>query len=427
MKILVEQSGYNLTNVGDLAMLQVAVERLKSFWPNASITIFTKAPEKLYEYCPDTLPLLPSGRQLWIGPPLHFVHNLIPSSKSTQFWRHLEYEIRRKYPYLLRKLIDFKLKRKPEQHKQFDKFMEVVFNADLVVATGGGYITDTFKVCTIAALETLELANHLGKPTVMLGQGLGPINSPDLINMAKDVLPSVDLISLREKRAGVPLLKSLGVSQERVITTGDDAIELAYRYRNTALGDGIGVNLRIAEYSGVNSSLLETVRLALHDAAKKWDAPLIPAPIDHSSSEGFIESDSVTIQKLLKGYDDNSDGGQNLNTPLKVIKQIGCCRVVVTGSYHAGVFALSQGIPVIALAKSEYYVDKFYGLADQFGVGCEVLLLNDPELEKKLVESITHAWESAEQLKPQLLEAAKRQIELAHTAYKRVFDLVNSR
>ena len=30
-------------------------------------------------------------------------------------------------------------------------------------------------------------------------------------------------------------------------------------------------------------------------------------------------------------------------------------RLVITGSYHAGVFALAQGVPVLALAKSAYY------------------------------------------------------------------------
>ncbi|NJR75723.1 MAG: polysaccharide pyruvyl transferase family protein [Scytonema sp. CRU_2_7] len=109
------------------------------------------------------------------------------------------------------------------------------------------------------------------------------------------------------------------------------------------------------------------------------------------------------------------------------MEQIGRCRVVVTGSYHAGVFALAQGIPIMGLAKSEYYADKFLGLADQFGVGCEVIFLHEQEFATKLVDSIDRALESAEQLRPQLLEAAKEQVELGHTAYKRVYELVNSR
>ncbi len=305
--------------------------------------------------------------------------------------------------------------------------MEAIHSADLVVASGGGYITDVFKQHAVSAIDTLGLATRLGKPTVMLGHGLGPLQDKELLAKARAVFPSVNLITLREQRAGVPLLNSIGVSQNCVMTTGDDAIELAYTARNTALGNGIGVNLRVAQYSGVNSSLLETIRLTLHNLAKKWDASLIPAPIDHLFYEGYAEPDSATIEKLIKGYNHTSDGGRSLDTPLKVIEQIGQCRVVVTGSYHAGVFALSQGIPAIGLAKSEYYADKFLGLAEQFGVGCEVIFLDDRELQRKLVDSIDRAWQSAEQLRPQLLEAAKRQVELGHTAYKRVYELVNSR
>jgi len=291
----------------------------------------------------------------------------------------------------------------------------------LVVATGGGYITDEFPELASTVLSMLGMAKKLGKPTVMLGHGLGPLQNPRLRTIAKAVLPSVDLITLRERRAGIPLLDSLGVSQKRVITTGDDAIELAYEARNRELGQGIGVNLRMAKYAGVSGDMLETVRSALQDVARIKGALLLPLPISQDAS------DVQTIQKLMAGYDDNSDGGESLDTPLKVIKQVGQCRVVVTGSYHAGVFALAQGIPVVGLAKSQYYIDKFLGLADQFGTGCEVILLDDNQLREKLIVSIDNAWMSAETVRLQLLESARRQIESGHAAYQRVYDLVNSR
>jgi polysaccharide pyruvyl transferase WcaK-like protein len=54
--------------------------------------------------------------------------------------------------------------------------------------------------------------------------------------------------------------------------------------------------------------------------------------------------------------------------------------VVVAGSYHAAVFALSQGIPVVALVKSPYYVNKMVGLGDQFGAGCEIVRLDEGDV-----------------------------------------------
>ncbi|MFN9838367.1 MAG: polysaccharide pyruvyl transferase family protein, partial [Pseudanabaena sp.] len=64
MKILIDQSGYPLLNIGDLAMLQVAIQRMYALWSNCSIQVFTTSPEKLAKYCPNTKPLLPNGRHI---------------------------------------------------------------------------------------------------------------------------------------------------------------------------------------------------------------------------------------------------------------------------------------------------------------------------------------------------------------------------
>jgi colanic acid/amylovoran biosynthesis protein len=168
------------------------------------------------------------------------------------------------------------------------------------------------------------------------------------------------------------------------------------------------------------------VRKALHIVASQFSAPLVPVPISRHSDPGNEDPDSVAIQKLIKGYSVSVDGGYHLDTPLKVIENVSLCRVVVTASYHAAVFALSQGIPVVALAKSEYYVDKFLGLIDQFGVGCEVIFLSDQHLEEKLIESIRQKWSKADSLRAELLTNAKHQVELGQAAYKRLYELVSS-
>ena len=53
-------------------------------------------------------------------------------------------------------------------------------------------------------------------------------------------------------------------------------------------------------------------------------------------------------------------------SPEAVMKNVSACRMVVTGSYHAAVFALSQGIPALTISKSAYYDSKFNGLGDMF-------------------------------------------------------------
>lgn len=429
MKIFVETGSYDFGNVGDVAMLQVTVSRLQSLWPDAVIEILTNAPEKLAELCPKTFPVSPNGRQLWFSPLVSPEDKYPKDPKKLFHKKHiflLEIEDKFCYyfPFLVNALLKFKLRKNPKEIREIKAFVEAISTSDLVVASGGGYITDLWGEWSHEVLNTLAFATKLGKPTAILGHGLGPIENPRFYRKAKFVLPSLSLISIREKKASLPLLDSMGVSSNRVITTGDDAIELAYNARNPKLRNGIGINLRVANYSSISKESFEIVRSTLQDIAKKKDSPLVSIPILRYHTDPNAESDITTIQQILAGFDNVFDQGNNLDTPLKVIEQVGHCRIVVTGSYHAGVFALAQGIPVVSLAKSQYYIDKFQGLADQFGVGCDVILLGDKEFAQKLASSVHQLWESAEILRPQLLEAAQQQIQLGLTAYKRLYEIV---
>jgi len=426
MHILVENGAYHLLNMGDVAMLQVALSRLSNLYPQASIQVLTKDPKRLVELFPNVEPLTTRGRDIWFRPLLQRLYKLLPIGKTASVGIESEGWLRQHLPSVVHRLLGLKYRKHPELLQEIQYFVTALHKADLVITTGGGYITDAFKHDTLPKLATLELAAQLGKPIVFLGQGLGPIQDQVLLEETKNTLLLADLIALREKRAGIPLLQALSISQERVTITGDDAIELAYNARCDEMGDGIGINLRAAPYSGVGETSLRSIQSILHNLSNQFDALLIPIPIDHAVYEGLIDADSTTIKNLLIGYADDSDGGASLDTPLKVIQQVSRCRVVITGSYHAGVFALSQGIPVIGLAKSEYYVDKFSGLADQFGLGCSVVLLDDPNLEKKLHESINHLWNEAEKLRPVLLNAAHEQIQRGNATYKKIYDITTS-
>ena len=402
-KILVEQSGYPLANLGDVSMLQGVVQRLKELYPDATIEVFTSAPEKLAQFCPQASPINLSGRTIWYFPLIGRLFNFFSPEKQKLWWKW-EWYLRHNQPRLVAALMQLKLKARPQETKALKSFFATLDSADLVVASGGGYITDEFSELAATVLGVLGMAQSLGKPTVMLGHGLGPLKDPYLRSFAQSVLPKVNFITLREKRASMPLLQSLGVSSEGVLVTGDEAIKLAYSARCQELGTEIGVNLRLAHYAGVTSQMLSIVRDVVQGFARSKSAQLLPVPISQ------YDADNESIKQLLEGYSDNSDGGASLDTPIKVIEQIGRCRLVVTGSYHAGVFALSQGIPVVGLAKSVYYQDKFKGLAEQFGTGCAVLLLDDPQLQDNLQTEIKQLWELAPKLKTSLLKSAQQQI-----------------
>jgi polysaccharide pyruvyl transferase WcaK-like protein len=97
---------------------------------------------------------------------------------------------------------------------------------------------------------------------------------------------------------------------------------------------------------------------------------------------------------------------------------------MVTGAYHAGVFALAQGIPVVALTSSTYYDDKFLGLVDMFGIGLQLVRLDSIDLGEQLIQAVSAAWEGALDIRPALLASAAEQITASQRGFDRACNLL---
>jgi colanic acid/amylovoran biosynthesis protein len=423
-RILVHTGTRDCLNMGDVAMLQIAVGRLSDLWPKATIAVLTDDPQALALHCPSAVSVPLLGCRLYFAD--HYLWSRLRSLPPSMERRllNLETTLRRYLPAVTASVLCLKMRFQGQESSELSAFFEALYAADLIIICGQGTITDGNDAQTNEMLRLLEVAILRGIPAAMFGQGIGPLQAPDAMHLARAVLPRVDLIALREGLGGAPLLRSLGVAEQRIAVTGDDAIEMAYQHRATKQGNGIGVNLRVAAGAGVDSSFIDKLRPVLQEFACNRRAPLIPVPI---SNHRVGTNDSRTIQQLLLGYDDPSQGGRDLDTPLKVIRQIARCRIVLTGAYHAAVFALSQGIPVVGLAKSPYVVQKFLGLTDQFGAGCDLVLLDGPDLYQRVIAAMEKTWMCADKLRSPLQEAALRQIAASRGAYQQIYEQVTFR
>ncbi len=127
--------------------------------------------------------------------------------------------------------------------------------------------------------------------------------------------------------------------------------------------------MRLSDYSALTAAAAAGVARAVAAAGRRLAVPLQPIAI--SAVPG--EEDAAALAGVFDGVEDI--GAPEVPTLNDVLAATARCRVVVTGSYHAAVFALSIGVPAIGLAASRYYEDKFLGLAEQFGEGCEVVML----------------------------------------------------
>jgi hypothetical protein len=331
--------------------------------------------------------------------------------------------VRRRRPSILEGLYRIKRGMGQADAEPVLSFLETLRTADLFVASGAGGITDHAGSWANPLLDIFETAVRMNKPAFMFSHGLGPLRDPHLLARARAVLPRLEIIALREKLFGPAILESLGASPNRIFITGDDAIELAWANRGANLGRGLGVNLRVSKSARMPESAIERIRPILHRFAARHSAQLIPVPISfkdtRSVTPGGDYSDVETIRKLqLPEALEDEDTGQHLASPVDVIRQTGKCRVVVTGAYHAAVFALSQGISTVTIAASEYFENKLRGLYDQFGAKDACVLLQDPLFEEKLEQAMETAWRDAEGVRTSLLASARLQIEQSRAAYE---------
>ncbi|WP_218822450.1 polysaccharide pyruvyl transferase family protein [Geodermatophilus pulveris] len=433
-RILVENGEYWLLNMGDLAMLDVTIRRLRARWPRARVGVLTETPALLGAYFPGVDPIVPWGRSAWspAGPLVRLSQAAAPrivgpydvTRLRVGAWmrgtgRRAERLLRRGRPAPA-----------GGEGRPLDPVGQAsagpapntaaaLASSSLVVALGGGYLTDVDPGQTTRVLGLLEYASSRGVPTAMLGQGLGPLENPALMSRAAEVLPRVDVIALRERRCGPALLERVGVASSRVTVTGDDAIELALAQCPEVLGRDLGVCLRIAGYSPVSTRAREIVTTGLRLLAQALGAGLTPVIISEFRSE-----DRRSTLPLVAGSDHARRPLGRFARPQDVAAQVGRCRVLVTGAYHAAVFALSQGVPVVALTSSRYYDDKFLGLAGMFGAGLELVRLDRDDLAERLTAAIRSAWERAPEERAALLASAEEQIATSRRTFDRVCDLV---
>jgi polysaccharide pyruvyl transferase WcaK-like protein len=408
-------------NMGDVAMLQAAVARLLSLSPDAHIDVLTDSPANLARFCPRASPLTREGCVCWMqdGVLLGKYHRRLPKWLSVRL-SAVKRSIGIRWPAIIEQLVLLKLHfRDPHGYRDsLSRFIEAQKECDVLVLCGAGGFADSCREWNLFALAVMGSAIQRGKRVVMFGQGIGPLSDPFVLSWARHVLPRVTLIALRGTKGGQELLRAVGVHPTRIVTTGDDAIEPANSVELPAKRNAIGINLRVAFYSDVNTNSVAKVGAVLREFARLQRADLLPIPI------AFHEyaRDHETIRQLLTGFNDRSDGGATLDTPRKIMEQTARCRVVVTGAYHAAVFALAQGIPVVCLSNSSYYSAKFEGLEELFGAGCATIMLNDPDFEEKLRVAIEQAWNSANEVRPALLESAAKQIESGRAAYATIQD-----
>lgn len=414
--VVVENGSYFMDNLGDVAMLQVCVGRIRDRWPDARIRVVGETPARLLAAAPGVEPLA------------HGHGHGIPMTSRT---RHpvvldIERRVQRHAPRLARRARRRQIAHDPERVRRYDDFQAALEEADVVLSSGGGFITDRHPGQTERVLYTLGVAQGLGRPTAMFGAGLGPLREKHHRRMAAAVVGSLDVLGLREEEGNLAELRSWGCAPSRVFVTGDDAVELVKPMSPDAgrAGHGaVGVSLRFALEYGVAEA--PNLGEALREFCRRHEAPLLGLPVRTRLSGN---NDVDALRELLGPHAPDLEETAAIDTPQALIERLRRCRVVLTGTYHAGVFALSAGTPVVTLSSSDYYDRKFAGLAEQFGrAAVRSLRYETADLASAVRRALEESWAAAPDLRDRLHGAATDQRKRSREAYDAFFRLVETR
>lgn len=413
MRILVDQSSYGLLNLGDIAMLQACVLRLQNLWPDADIQVLTNSPERLEQYCAGLTAVAPS-----------IVGRRAPSIAPMSFQPATEQMRRGAIPLLTRSK-----RRSASADLSWEPCrLRALRRADLVVSSGGGFINDVFWWHGAKVLSFLAIAQRFGKPTAMFSQGIGPLTHPVLTRLVMHTMPRLLVIGLREGLGSTPLLRTCRVDPERIQITGDDALLLATTKKRPRTGTAIGLNIRVAFYSAIDTSVARQAVAITSESASRRGVTTLALPVSRLAllvSRYKGPSDLEAIQTSGDGRQDivADDGSDDIRSPEELAKRAARCRVVVAGSYHAAVFGLAAGVPAVCITNSRYYDLKFEGLGAQFPGGCHIVRPG-PRFERDLSDAIDRAWDTSESDRDQMHSAAQAQVAQADQTYTRFKSLV---
>jgi polysaccharide pyruvyl transferase WcaK-like protein len=123
------------------------------------------------------------------------------------------------------------------------------------------------------------------------------------------------------------------------------------------------------------------------EMAAAFNTPIVALPVSRDAA------DAAVLSRLLRRKDRPAGPGiEDFSSPQELGAAAACCRVIVTGSYHAAVFGLAQGVPAVCLTKSSYYDAKFRGLQALFPGACFVVSLDAPDFPAHLRATVGQAW-----------------------------------
>lgn len=426
MKILIVNI-HSVRNAGDHALLQAAIQQLRRRFPNSTITLSMNDQEGY------------RGSAEAVDSFLHWFRRQDVHGSPLRSWRWFAIPV-----LLIRLLVTAILYRQrgyrsmfapryeqqrgekqgaEQQSNEQQALLRAYVDADLVVSCPGGYLYSTGKLGLwfLVTLLTLAFPIWLGKPVYLLPQTIGPLQHPWERWLLRRILPKVRQIYVRDEYSR-NLLETIGVHQPQIYVTPDLAFGYQEEERVTGaeLLRNIGVDpehdrpllgVTLLNWAGMESSFhgQEAYEAAVATAIHTFLAQHGGKAVLFAQVRGpaLAEDDRLPARRVQQQL-------RELGTNVVVVEEdVTTAQLKAAYSYmtlfmgsrlHSNIFALTSGIPVIAIA----YLPKTRGVMRMLGL--ERWVVNIEHVEgAPLYELLNELYSDREMVRAQIQTAIATQ------------------
>ncbi|QLG63402.1 polysaccharide pyruvyl transferase family protein [Halorarum salinum] len=403
------------SNRGDAAILEGELATLKEQFPDASITVMTEYPDAA-----------------------NLIHGVdaVPQ-------RLVPFEVFNlpKNGVIASILLDAALQR--HGHKlpfisiMIDRLdLQPYYDADLIISTGGQYITDIYFPTKIGVLAELWLGKLLEKPVVLYAQSLGPFDRKPYNRLARRVLNSVDLITTRDEKSKRNL-EALGVNETPIhaltdaafsmpLNQGDKPIEqkIGEEYQPVYSDSGPVVSISVRNWSHFESEGGENQYMqAVADVADRLIEDRSADILFASTCTGFAgyhTDDRVAAQQVINRMNDTNIEQTHIlsgeYTPQQLVGVYETVDCHIGTRMHSNILSILAGTPFVAIG----YQFKTEELMSQFEMS-EYYLDIDGLAPDELYKTVEHALsnrgvisDSIEANLPNIRDKSKKSAKVIH-------------
>ncbi|MEP7290141.1 MAG: polysaccharide pyruvyl transferase family protein [Chloroflexota bacterium] len=370
---------FDLYHVGDEAMLDANLTRLRAVIPDVRFTVLSRDPQfssQLYQ-CTAILPIgFPSPDE---------------TSESVSHERMIQ------------------VKRAAERRRAgtlsgtdpLEQVVNAIAEADGVLISGGGNLSSTWTHHLYERAALIDAADILGKPVVMTGQTIGPNLLPAHQQVLEQVLPLVSYLGARELDTFRLALK-LGVSPQRLVYQVDDALYMDDEPFDTPDFDTseafIAVTIHPFADPASDSPLFAQLAHALEAISEKCGARLVFIPHLQRADDNPQLSDAVVgrkIQSLMRNPE--TMRLVEVATARKVYGLTKRASMVLSTRYHPLVFGVGSSVPGIGLFTDDYTRIKLSGALEHAELHQWIMPLEVGVVDA-LVDAALDLWSNREQV-----------------------------